>query len=63
MLGSKEIASVERRAAKLRMTMGELCEAAGVAASTWSRARQRGRVTIGTVRKLEEQLDLKEKAS
>lgn len=56
MLGSKEIASVEKRAAALRMTMGELCEAAGVAHSTWSRAKKRGSITIRTIRALEDHL-------
>ena len=37
--------------------MAELCELAGVHHSSWSRAKTRGRVRIGMVRRLEEQLD------
>src|SRR3546814_18329859 len=53
MLGQKEIAAVERRAAALRLTMAELCALAGMQQSTWSRARQRGTVREKVVRRLE----------
>jgi hypothetical protein len=60
MLGLREIGAVEKRAAAARLTMGELCSMAGVAASTWSRAKARGKVRVSTVRRLEEKLAVAE---
>lgn len=62
MLGKKDIAAVERRAAALRLTMGELCALAGIPQSTWSRAKARGSIRVTTIRRLEDQLSKKEKA-
>lgn len=53
MLGKKDIAAVERRAAAVRLSMAELCALAGMQQSTWSRARQRGTVREKVVRRLE----------
>lgn len=53
MLGKKDIAAVERRAAALRLSMAELCALANMQQSTWSRARQRGTVREKVVRRLE----------
>lgn len=60
MLGKKEIAVVERRAAAARLTMAELCALAEMQQSTWSRARQRGTVREKVVRRLEAQLAIRE---
>jgi len=60
MLGKKEIAAVERRAAAARLTMSELCVMAKVHHSTWSRAKTRGSVRVAVVRKMEAQLDIVE---
>lgn len=56
-LGKRQVATVERRAADLRLTMGEVCEKAEVAHSTWSRAKSRGTITIPTIRQIENTLD------
>jgi len=39
------MAAVESRAFALRLTMAELCAAAGVKQSVWSRAKHRGTVS------------------
>lgn len=62
MLGKKEIDAIERRAADARLTMGELCGLAGILQPTWSRAKSRGSVSVATVRRLEEQLTIRESA-
>jgi len=55
-LGKKEIDAIERRADNARLTMRELCELAGILQPTWSRAKSKGRVSVSTIRRLEEQL-------
>lgn len=63
MLGKRDIAALERRAAAARVTMKELCAAANVAQSTWSRAKSRGNVRVSTLRKMEDALCQIEAAS
>ncbi len=48
---------VEARAFDLRMTMGEVCAAAQVAHSTWSRAKGRGFIRPKTLARLESTLE------
>lgn len=56
-LGSRRAQAVEKRAAALRMTMGQVCEKADVAHSTWSRAKARGRIRATTLKAVEDFLD------
>lgn len=51
-LGKRQAESVEKRAARALKTMGEICEDAGVAHSTWSRAKERGTISVTTLRRL-----------
>lgn len=44
---------VESRAFELRMNMGEICAAASVAHSTWSRAKSRGFIRPKTLARIE----------
>lgn len=48
---------VESRAFDLRMNMGEICAAAQVAHSTWSRAKSRGFIRPRTLARIESALD------
>lgn len=48
---------VEQRAFDLRMNMGEVCAAANVAHSTWSRAKSRGFIRPRTLARLESVLE------
>lgn len=48
---------VETRAFDLRMTMAEICAAAQVAHSTWSRAKGRGFIRPKTLARLESVLE------
>lgn len=57
MLGIKDIAAVEERAAAARLTVQELCEIAGVFTSSWSRAKTRGKIRVTMLRKMEHALD------
>ena len=56
MLGTKEISAVEKRALAARLTMAELCEKAGIPASSWSRAKSRGSIRPKTLKKVEDAL-------
>lgn len=52
-LDKKAAAALETRAAKARRTMGEICRSAGVAHSTWSRAKVRGTIRSTTLDAIE----------
>lgn len=56
-LGKNQAARIERRAAELWLTMGDVCDLAVVSASTWSRAKKRGRIRSSTMEKIEGALD------
>lgn len=56
-LGRRQIASIEKRANEARKTMGEVCELAGIAQSTWSRAKARGTITTRKIGAIESALD------
>lgn len=45
MTPTEQMARVEERAFALRMTMAEICAAAGVKQPVWSRAKHRGTVS------------------
>jgi len=51
------IAEVERRAFNARKTMGEICSMADMHLATWSRAKGRGRISVGTITRVEQVLD------
>lgn len=50
------IKAVESRAFALRITVTDLCNAAGVPQPSWSRAKRRGTVSLDTLRKMEGKL-------
>jgi hypothetical protein len=50
------IKAVESRAFAVRMTVTELCAAAGVPQPSWSRAKRRGTISVKTLRAMEETL-------
>jgi hypothetical protein len=54
---AEQLQAVESRAFNARLTMGEVLRVAGVAHSTWSRAKARGYCRATTLRRVEEALD------
>ena len=48
---------VERRAFDARKTVAQVCDIAGVYASSWSRAKSRERVSIDVITRMERALD------
>lgn len=50
------IEAAEKRAFALRMTMGEVCQFAGIAHSTWSRAKKRGFIRAKKIKQVEDAL-------
>lgn len=50
------IKAVESRAFQLRLSVTDVCEAAGVHQPSWSRAKRRGRISVGLLRKMEDTL-------
>jgi hypothetical protein len=50
------ISEVERRAFEARRTMSEVCCEAGIVLSVWSRAKTRGKISVLTLRKVEDAL-------
>lgn len=50
------ISAIEARAYNARLTMKELCQAAGVHPSSWSRCKQLKRANVKTLRLLENEL-------
>jgi len=57
MIHADEIAELERRAHKVRVTMPELCRMAGKHPSSWYRARSRGRADYTLIAPLESAMD------
>ncbi len=57
MTPSDQIKAAEDRAFAARLTMGEVCQIARVAPSTWSRAKARGTIRAKTLQRIEEALD------
>jgi hypothetical protein len=55
------IAAIERRAFAARLTARDLCKIAKVHNVSWSRAKSTKRVSIRTLRAMEEALDTVEK--
>lgn len=53
MTQTDQLEAVEQRAFDARLTMQEVCERAGVAQSTWSRAKARGSIRVKTLRRIE----------
>jgi hypothetical protein len=56
------IQAVEERAFELRLTMKEVCQAAGLDPAVWSRAKTRGTIRTKTLRKVEAALDAFERS-
>lgn len=54
---AEAIAAIESRAFDLRLPMGAVCKEAGVAHSTWSRARERGIIRATTLGRMEAALE------
>lgn len=59
-LGPEAVKDLESRARSAHRTMGEICEAASVAHSTWSRAKARGRIRLATLEAIEGAIRLAE---
>jgi hypothetical protein len=57
MTQSEQMQAVEKRAHDARLTMGDLLKMAGVAHSTWSRAKARGYIRARTIKRVEDTLD------
>lgn len=53
----EQMEAVEARAHTARITMGDLLRIAGVAHSTWSRAKARGYIRARTIKRVEEAMD------
>lgn len=60
MTQTEQMQAVEDRAHTARVTMGRILHMAGVAHSTWSRAKARGRIRASTIKRVEDALDLYE---
>lgn len=57
----EQMLKVEERAHALRLTMSDVLRFAGVAHSTWSRAKARGYIRASTIGRVEAELDAAEK--
>lgn len=62
MTPSQAIEAAESRAFELRLTMAEVCQAAGIKPSVWSRAKGRGTIRAKTLQRIEIALNSFEKA-
>lgn len=47
------IQAAEQRAFDLRLTMAEVCQAAGLDPAVWSRAKSRGTIRVKTLQRVE----------
>jgi hypothetical protein len=50
------IRAIEQRAFEARATEGDVCSRAGILQSVWSRAKSKGRVSVATLRLMEDAL-------
>jgi hypothetical protein len=61
MTPSEEMQAVEKRVFAVRLTMTDVLKLAGVANSTWSRAKSRGYIRPRTLRRVEEAVEQHER--